>query len=109
PPGPPPPPAAAACLRPKHEHRPPSSPGALRLQPRLADPLARSRSAPIVGVDVDVAVSQIAGPDPGLAAANADVDLDQDVAATHVLCHRGLIIALHRLPLLGVDHAADGH
>src|ERR1700752_2441969 len=64
-------------------------------------------SAPIVGVDVDVAVGEIAGPYPRLALADADVDGDGDVAALDVLGDRRLVVVRTPLPLLGDGHAAD--
>src|SRR5215813_2720603 len=40
-------------------------------------------SAAIAGIDVDVAVGEIAGPHGRLAAAEADIDADRDLAAFH--------------------------
>src|SRR5712692_5898353 len=42
------------------------------------------RSATVAGIDVDVFVGQIAGPHRGLAAADADIDRDLDIAAAHI-------------------------
>src|SRR6516225_4998332 len=53
-------------------------------------------SAAVAGIDVDVAVGQIAGPHRRLAAADTDIDGDRDLAAFHVLGNRGLVIARYR-------------
>src|SRR4029077_16061024 len=37
------------------------------------------RSAPVAGIDVDVAMRQIAGPDLGAALADAEIDLNHDL------------------------------
>src|SRR6516165_5368428 len=59
-------------------------------------------SAAVAGIDVDVAVGQIAGPYRRLAAADTDIDGDRDLAAFHVLGNRGLVITGHR-PAVGED------
>src|SRR6185312_2500904 len=68
---------------------------------------AAPTSAPIVGVDIDVAVSEVAGPHPRPALADADVDGDGDVATPDMLGHRRFVVVGASLPLLGDGHAAD--
>src|SRR5262245_27784916 len=53
---------------------------------------AEAASAPIVGIDVDIAVGQIAGPDPRPTLAHADVDRDRDLLPLHMGGNRGLVI-----------------
>src|SRR6185437_4686828 len=65
-----------------------------------------SGSAPVAAIDVDVAMRQIAGPDHGAAVADAEIDLEQDIAPSHVLGDRRLVIALHRAAFFGDAHAA---
>src|ERR1051326_7136921 len=65
-------------------------------------------SAPVVGIDVDIAVRQIARPDPRRAAADADIDRDVDLGALHVGRHGGLVILVAPPPGLGDQRAADG-
>src|SRR5215472_3669896 len=60
------------------------------------------RSAAVAGIDVDVAMGQIAGPHRRLAAADADIDGDRDLAAFHMLGDRRLVIAWYR-PAIGED------
>src|SRR6516162_10530922 len=50
-------------------------------------------SAAVAGIDVDVAVGQIAGPHCRFAAGETDIDGDLDVAALHVLGDRRFVIA----------------
>src|SRR5205807_5490430 len=45
-------------------------------------------SAAVAGIDVDIAVGQVAGPHRGLAAADADIDADRDLAGLHVFGDR---------------------
>src|SRR5690348_3352536 len=66
-----------------------------------------SSSAPVVGIDLDIAVGEIAGPDPRLAAADPDIDLDADIAALDVLGNGRLVVAGDTLALGGDQHAAD--
>src|SRR5689334_1519160 len=76
---------------------------------RSARSLSRSDSSstPVVGIDLDVAMGEIAGPDPRLAAADADIDLDLDIAALDVLGDRRLVVIGDALALGGDQHAAD--
>src|SRR6516162_10115997 len=66
-------------------------------------------SAAIAGIDVDVAVGQIAGPHCRLAAADTDTDIDHDsyLAPLHVLGHGRLVIARDRTAPCGDRDAAD--
>src|SRR5207302_4354514 len=48
--------------------------------------------APVVAVDLDVALCQVAGPDHGGGAADADVDGDLQFLALHVVAHLGLAV-----------------
>src|SRR5690606_37962105 len=74
-----------------------------------ASPVAGATpSAPVVGVDGDVAVGEVAGPHRGAAAADAEIHGDVDLLALHVLRHRRLVAARHHLAVLGHAHAADG-
>src|SRR3546814_8280728 len=73
----------------------------------LVEPAATAL-APVICVDRDVAVGEIAGPHRGATAAEADVDRDVDLAALHVPGHRRLVIARHHLALGGPLQAADG-
>src|SRR6202023_2756182 len=50
-------------------------------------------SAAVAGIDVDVAVGQIAGPHRRLAAADTDIDGNVDVAPLHVLGDGCLVVA----------------
>src|SRR6516165_3599493 len=50
-------------------------------------------SAPVAGIDVDVAVGQIAGPHSRLAAGDTDIDGDIYLASLHVLGDWRLVIA----------------
>jgi TDG/mug DNA glycosylase family protein len=68
----------------------------------------RRGSAPIAAVDIDVAVRQIAGPDRGLATADAEIDRDHDVAPLHMFRYRRLVIIRHRAAVFGDADAADG-
>src|SRR3546814_4816754 len=56
----------------------------------LVEPAATAL-APVICVDRDVAVGEIAGPHRGATAAEADVDRDVDLAALHVPGHRRLV------------------
>src|SRR5437870_2629176 len=53
-------------------------------------------SAAIAGIDVDVAVGQIAGPHRRPAAADTDIEGNVDVAPFHVLGDRRLVVAGNR-------------
>src|SRR5260221_8204831 len=64
-------------------------------------------SAPVAAIDVDVAVGQVAGPHDRPALADAEIDLDQDLAALHMGGDRGLVVAGDRRALVGHRHAAD--
>src|SRR5689334_7344051 len=68
---------------------------------------SESSSTPVVGIDLDVAMGEVAGPDPRLAAADSDIDLDLDIAALDVLGDRRLVILRDALALSGDQHAAD--
>src|SRR5262245_31688127 len=71
------------------------------------DGLKSVGSGTIAAVDVDVAVRQIAGPDRGAAAADAEIDVDHDVGALDVAGHRRLVVVGHDLAAVGDLHAAD--
>src|SRR3954466_8426507 len=64
-------------------------------------------STAIVGIDLDVAVGEIAGPDPSLAGPDADIDLDPDVPALDMLGDRRLVVVGHPLAFGRDQHAAD--
>src|ERR1700758_5020827 len=51
-----------------------------------------SGSAPVAAIDIDIAMCQIAGPDFGAALADAEIDLDEDIAARHMLRDRRFVI-----------------
>ena len=60
-----------------------------------------SASAAVVGVDLDVAACEIAGPDRRLAASRADGDLDQDLPSRHVAGDGCLVVARWRCAVEG--------
>src|SRR6478735_8031374 len=62
-----------------------------------------SRSTPVVGVDRDVVVRQVTGPDRGGAAADADVDTDDDFAVFHVGRDGLLDVLVGTLAIAGDD------
>src|SRR6185369_11286525 len=64
------------------------------------DELKSGGSRTIAAVDVDVAVRQIAGPDRGAAAADAEIDVDHDVGALDVPGDRRLVVVRHDLAAL---------
>src|SRR5213078_936829 len=64
-------------------------------------------SAAVAGIDVDIAVGQVAGPHRRLAAADAEIDADRDLAAFHVFGDRRLVIIRHRTALGGDPDPAD--
>src|SRR5690348_5301012 len=64
-------------------------------------------STAIVGIDLDVAMGEVAGPDPRLAGADADIDFDLDVAGLDVLGDRRFVVISDALALGGDQHAAD--
>src|SRR3546814_10773668 len=76
---------------------------------------ARSRSAsggasaPVIGIDVDVAMGEVAGPYARLALADPYVDGDVELAALHVGGDRRFVIAGSRTALLGDHRAAHRH
>src|SRR5215831_19467116 len=49
-----------------------------------ADTRTIGASAAVAGIDIDIAVGQIAGPHRGLAATDAEIDADRDLAVLHV-------------------------
>src|SRR6185312_10568143 len=65
-------------------------------------------SAPVVGIDLDVAMGEVAGPHRGLAPSDADIDRNHDLAPFHVARDRRLVIALDALALVADGDAADG-
>src|SRR6185312_2709635 len=65
-------------------------------------------SAPVVGIDLDVAMGEVAGPHRGLAPSDADIDRNRDLAPFHVARDRRLVIALDALALVADGDAADG-
>src|SRR5271169_1012339 len=64
-------------------------------------------SAAVAGIDVDIAVGQIAGPHRCFAAAHAYIDRDLDVAASHMVGDWCLVIAGDRAPARSDLDAAD--
>ena len=60
-----------------------------------------TKSAAVVGVDLDVAAREIAGPDRRLAASRADGNLDQDLLSRHVAGDRRLVVARWRCAVEG--------
>src|SRR6185437_13209650 len=66
-------------------------------------------STAIAAVDVDITVGQVARPDGGLAAADAEIDVDDNVAPLHVFRHRRFVVVRHRAAILRDQHAADGN
>src|SRR5258708_5019235 len=69
--------------------------------------LKGAASRTVAAVDVDVAVREIAGPDGGAAAADPEIDVDQDVGALDVPGDRRLVIVRHDLAAVGDLDAAD--
>src|SRR5262245_31363070 len=65
------------------------------------------RLAAVIAIDADITVRQVAGPDRGTAAADADIDLEYDLAATHVLGDRRFVIVRDDRAVPGNDDAAD--
>src|SRR6516162_4968916 len=59
------------------------------------------QSAPVAAIDVDVAVSEITGPDRRLACADANIDSNVDLAAFHVVGDWPFAIAGDRTALGG--------
>src|SRR4029453_997337 len=64
-------------------------------------------SAPVVGIDVDVAVRQVAGPHPRPTTADPDIDRNIDGAALHVRGDRRFFVTVPALAVLGDDGAPD--
>src|SRR6516164_4395939 len=64
-------------------------------------------SAAVAGIDVDIAVGQIAGPHRRLAAADADIDGDLDFATAHMGSDRRLVIAWYRTTISEDRQIAD--
>ena len=72
---------------------------------RSARSLKRSEasSTPVVGIDLDVAMGEVAGPDPGLAAADPDIEDAEGIPAVYrrdlvrALVHDALVDAVERL------------
>src|SRR5271168_3519505 len=56
-------------------------------------------SAAVAGLDVDIAVGEVAGPHRRLAASDAEIEIDRDLAALHVFGDRRLVIIGHRAAL----------
>src|SRR3546814_2641717 len=63
----------------------------------------------VIGIDVDVAMGEVAGPYARLALADPYVDGDVDLAALHVGGDRRFVIAGSRTALLGDHRAAHRH
>src|SRR6202008_890974 len=89
--------------------RPPSSPrpSASTSATAATSTTGGEASAAVAGIDVDVAVGQIAGPHRRFAAADADIDGDFDLAALHVLGDWRLVIARYRAAARGDRDPAD--
>src|SRR6185312_16484907 len=66
-------------------------------------------STAIAAVDVDITVCQVARPDRGLAAADAEIDVDDDLAPFHVFRDRRFVVIPHRPAIPRDEHAADGN
>ena len=66
------------------------------------------RSASIRAVDVDIAVGQIAGPNPRRALAEAEIDGDLHLAARNRLGGGGFVVFGRALALLGHHMVAEG-
>ena len=79
-------------------------------------PAPRRRPAPsaewrcqlrVVGIDRDIAVGQVTGPDLGAAASVTHIDRDGDVGTFHMRRYRRLVIILDTGPAGGDKHAAN--
>src|SRR6516225_6862783 len=95
----------ALTLPPGNSHRPaidlPAGRSASRTRPSASTSATAATStmggsAAVAGIDVDVAVGQIAGPHRRLAAGDSDIDGDRDLASLHVLGDWRLVIARYR-------------
>src|SRR6185436_12892748 len=64
-------------------------------------------SGSVVGIDLDITMGQVAGPDPRAALAHADVDGDADVPALDVGGDRRFVVAGAALAPFGDGDAAD--
>src|ERR1700745_1172904 len=53
-------------------------------------------SAAVAGIDVDIAVGQVAGPHGRPALADAEVDADRNFAALHIFGDRPFVVIRHR-------------
>src|SRR6187402_1128017 len=71
-------------MRATRGNRRPRSGALSKDQPLAACPALVCPSASVVAVDGDIFLGQVAGPDRGLAAPNADIGADTDVLALHV-------------------------
>src|SRR6185437_28828 len=66
------------------------------------------RSAPIIAVDADITVRQVAGVDRRASGAEADADADFELLPFHVGAGRRLVIGSGALALLGHEVRAEG-
>src|SRR5262249_61109841 len=65
-------------------------------------------SAAVACIDVDIAMGQVAGPHRRLAAAEADIDADRDLAALHVFGDGRLLVIGYRAARCRDRDSADG-
>src|SRR5688572_10585947 len=64
-------------------------------------------SGSVVGIDLDITMGEVAGPDPGAALAHADIDGDADILALHMGGNGRFVVIRTALALFGDRDAAD--
>src|SRR4051812_49115331 len=66
-------------------------------------------SGPVVAVDLDVALGQIARPHVGARPTDADIDEDLQLGVLHVAAHRRLVVGRRDRPVLSGPKLAEPH
>src|SRR4051812_33744216 len=66
-------------------------------------------SGPVVAVDLDVALGEVAGPHRRRSPTDADVDADLQLGVLHVAAHRRLVVGRRHLPVARRPQVAEAH